>query len=154
MVNPIFAQQPPTIFDVMSSLARDYDAINLGQGFPDADGALDVRQQAAQALTHASNQYPPSPGLPALRHAVAEHYGRLQGLSLDGMSEVVVTSGATEAIAAAILALVSPGDEVVMFQPTYDIYLPLDGRGAGRRVQRSHPRGAVQQPAQSRRGRL
>jgi len=124
-VNPIFANQPPTIFDIMSTLARGHDAINLGQGFPDADGATDVREAAARALLEASNQYPPSPGLPQLRNAVAEHYGRLQGLSLDGMSEVVVTSGATEAIAASILALVAPGDEVIMFQPTYDIYAPL-----------------------------
>jgi len=124
-VNPIFANQPPTIFDIMSTLARGHDAINLGQGFPDADGAMDVREAAARALLEASNQYPPSPGLPQLRNAVAEHYGRLQGLSLDGMSEVVVTSGATEAIAASILALVAPGDEVIMFQPTYDIYTPL-----------------------------
>ena len=124
-MNPIFANQPPTIFDIMSTLARGHDAINLGQGFPDADGATDVREAAARALLEASNQYPPSPGLPQLRNAVAEHYGRLQGLSLDGMSEVVVTSGATEAIAASILALVAPGDEVIMFQPTYDIYAPL-----------------------------
>ena len=124
-MNPIFANQPPTIFDVMSTLAREHNAINLGQGFPDADGALDVREAAARALIEASNQYPPSPGLPQLRNAVAEHYGRLQGLSLDGMNEVVITSGATEAIAASILALVAPGDEVVMFQPTYDTYLPM-----------------------------
>jgi aspartate/methionine/tyrosine aminotransferase len=124
-VNPIFARQPPTIFDVMSGLARETGAINLGQGFPDADGAPDVRRKAAQALMEASNQYPPSLGLPELRLAVAEHYGRLQGLALNGLSEVVVTSGATEALAAAIAALVSPGDEVILFQPVYDAYLPL-----------------------------
>ena len=124
-MNPIFAKQPPTIFDVMSGLAREHGAVNLGQGFPDRDGAPDVRRKAADALMNASNQYPPSPGLMPLREAVAEHYGRLQGVKLDGPTEVVVTSGATEALAAAILALVSPGDEVLLFQPTYDVYLPL-----------------------------
>jgi aspartate/methionine/tyrosine aminotransferase len=124
-LNPVFAGQPPTIFDVMSGLARELGAINLGQGFPDRDGAPEVREFAARSLMQDSNQYPPSPGLPELRQAVADHYARVQGLDLDGRSEVVVTSGATEALAAAILALVCPGDEVVMFQPLYDAYLPL-----------------------------
>jgi N-succinyldiaminopimelate aminotransferase len=124
-VNPILAAQPPTIFEVMSALARETGAINLGQGFPDQDGAPDVRRKAAEALMGASNQYPPSPGLVDLRLAVADHYGRFQGLALDGLSEVVVTSGATEALMASILALLSPGDEVVMFQPLYDAYLPM-----------------------------
>jgi N-succinyldiaminopimelate aminotransferase len=130
-VNPIFARQPPTIFDVMSNLARETGAINLGQGFPDIDGAPDVRAKAAQALMERSNQYPPSPGLPELRQAVSEHYSRLQNVHLDGLSEVVVTSGATEALAAALLAVVSPGDEVLMFQPVYDAYLPLVRRAGG-----------------------
>jgi aspartate/methionine/tyrosine aminotransferase len=130
-VNPIFARQPPTIFDVMSGLARDLGAINLGQGFPDIDGAPDVRAKAAQALLERSNQYPPSSGLPELRLAVAEHYARLQGVHLDGLSEVVVTSGGTEALAAALLAVVSPGDEVLMFQPFYDAYMPLVLRAGG-----------------------
>ena len=123
--NPILDAQPPTIFDVMSTLARELGAINLGQGFPDQDGAEDVRAFAAESLMKDSNQYPPSPGLPELRVAVADHYRRFQGLDLDGMSEAVVTSGATEALAATILGLISPGDEVVMFQPLYDAYLPL-----------------------------
>ncbi len=130
-MNPIFARQPPTIFDVMSGLARDLGAINLGQGFPDIDGAPDVRAKAAQALLERSNQYPPSSGLPELRLAVAEHYARLQGVHLDGLSEVVVTSGGTEALAAALLAVVSPGDEVLMFQPFYDAYMPLVLRAGG-----------------------
>ncbi|HUO23764.1 MAG TPA: aminotransferase [Caulobacteraceae bacterium] len=130
-MNPIFARQPPTIFEIMSGLARELGAINLGQGFPDIDGAPDVRAKAAEALMDRSNQYPPSPGLPELRRAVAEHYGRIQGLELDGMSEVVVTSGATEALAAAIFAVVSPGDEVLMFQPVYDAYLPLVRQAGG-----------------------
>ncbi len=123
--NPVLTAQPRTIFDVMSSLARELDAINLGQGFPDQDGSPDVRAFAAESLLKDSNQYPPSLGLPQLRNAVADHYRRFQGLDLDGMSEVVVTSGATEALAAAIFGLISPGDEVVMFQPLYDAYLPL-----------------------------
>ena len=123
--NPVLAAQPQTIFDVMSSLARELDAINLGQGFPDRDGSEDVRAFAAESLMRDSNQYPPAPGLPELRTAVADHYRRFQSLDLDAMSEVVVTSGATEALAAAILGLITPGDEVVMFQPLYDAYLPL-----------------------------
>ena len=123
--NPVLAAQPQTIFDVMSTLARELDAINLGQGFPDRDGCEDVRAFAAKSLMHDSNQYPPSPGLPELRRAVADHYRRFQGLDLDAMSEVAVTSGATEALAAAIFGLITPGDEVVMFQPLYDAYLPL-----------------------------
>jgi len=123
--NPVLAAQPRTIFDVMSGLARELGAVNLGQGFPDEDGAPDVREFAAKSLMADSNQYPPAPGLIELREAVADHYRRFQALDLDGPSEVVVTSGATEALAAAILGLIAPGDEVVMFQPLYDAYLPL-----------------------------
>ena len=123
--NPILAAQPRTIFDVMSGLAREYQAVNLGQGFPDVDGSPDVRQFAADSLMRDSNQYPPSPGLLELREAVADHYRRFQGLDLDGPSEVVVTSGATEALMAATMALLQPGDEVVIFQPLYDAYLPM-----------------------------
>jgi aspartate/methionine/tyrosine aminotransferase len=123
--NPILAGQPRTIFEVMSGLAREYEAVNLGQGFPDVDGAPDVRQFAADSLMRDSNQYPPSPGLLELRQAVANHYRRFQGLDLDGPSEVVVTSGATEALMAATMALLQPGDEVIIFQPLYDAYLPM-----------------------------
>ncbi len=123
--NPVLTAQPRTIFDVMSNLAREMDAINLGQGFPDQDGSADVRAFAAESLMKDSNQYPPSLGLAELRLAVADHYRRFHGLDLDGMTEVVVTSGATEALAAAIFGLITPGDEVVMFQPLYDAYLPL-----------------------------
>jgi N-succinyldiaminopimelate aminotransferase len=124
-LNAILAAQPPTIFDVMSTLAREMGAINLGQGFPDQDGAADVRAFAAESLMRDSNQYPPSPGLPELRQAVAGHYRRFQNLDLDPMREVVVTSGATEALMAAAMALLSPGDEVIVFQPLYDAYLPM-----------------------------
>lgn len=130
-MNPLYASMPTTIFEVMSGLARETGSINLGQGFPDSNGPEDVVQAAADALTGQSNQYPPMAGLPELRKAVAEHYGRHQGLDLDWASEVTVTSGATEALAAAILALVSPGDEVVLIQPMYDAYLPLVLRAGG-----------------------
>lgn len=130
-MNPVYAALPTTIFDVMSGLARDLGAINLGQGFPEDDGPRDVREVAAKALLDGPNQYPPMRGLPALREAVAEHYGRLQGVALDWKTEVTITSGATEAIAAALLAVLSPGDEVVLFAPTYDAYAPLVRRAGG-----------------------
>src|SRR5690606_23640213 len=116
---------PTTIFEVMSALARETGAINLGQGFPDSPGPEDVRAEAARAVMAESNQYPPMPGLAVLREAVADHYGRHQGLSFDWAREVTITSGATEALMASILALLKPGDEVVMFQPVYDAYAPI-----------------------------
>jgi len=124
-VNPIFAGLPTTIFEVMSGLARDTGAINLGQGFPDDAGPEDVRRKAAEAAIDGPNQYPPMLGLPELRQAIADHYRRFQGIALDWQRETMVTSGGTEALAAAILALVAPGDEVVLIQPMYDAYLPL-----------------------------
>ncbi len=125
MPNPIFANLPTTVFEEMSGLARELGAINLGQGFPDDPGPEAVRRKAAEAVVDGYNQYPPMVGLPALREAVASHYARTQGLDLDWKSEVTVTSGATEAIAASLLALIQPGDEVVLFQPLYDSYLPI-----------------------------
>lgn len=130
-MNPVFSELPNTIFDVMSGLARELNAINLGQGFPDDPGPEDVRRKAADALLHGWNQYPPMMGLPDLRQAIAAHYARFQGIDLDATKETMVTSGATEALAAAILAVVSPGDEVVLFQPMYDAYLPLVLRAGG-----------------------
>lgn len=130
-MNPIYDQMPTTIFEVMSGLARQLGAVNLGQGFPEGPGPLDIRQVAAQAVLNGYNQYPPMAGLPPLRLAVADHYRRFQGLDLDGMGEVTITSGATEAIAAALLALITPGDEVVLIQPLYDAYLPLVLRAGG-----------------------
>jgi aspartate/methionine/tyrosine aminotransferase len=123
-LNPIITALPTTIFEVMSSLARDLGAVNLGQGFPDDPGPEDVRAKAADAVLNGYNQYPSMLGLPELRQAVAEHYGRFQGLSLDWQSEVTITSGATEALMAATMGLLQPGDEVVLFQPIYDAYLP------------------------------
>jgi N-succinyldiaminopimelate aminotransferase len=125
MPNPIFAELPTTIFEAMSLLARENGAINLGQGFPDDPGPEAVRRKAAEAVLDGYNQYPPMAGLPELRQAVARHYQRHQGLELDWASEVTVTSGATEALAASLLALIRPGDEVVLFQPLYDSYLPI-----------------------------
>ncbi len=124
-MNPLFASLPTTIFEVMSGLARETGAINLGQGFPEDAGPEDVRRKAAEALIDGYNQYPPMLGLPELRQAIAAHYQRFQGLDLDWQREVMVTSGGTEALAGAILGLIEPGDEVVLFQPMYDAYLPL-----------------------------
>jgi N-succinyldiaminopimelate aminotransferase len=129
-MNPLYQDMPVSIFAHMSALAVEHGAVNLGQGFPDFGWPEDVLAKAAEAVTHGSNQYAPMLGLPALREAVAAHYGRHQGLAVDP-AEVTVTSGATEALAAAILALVSPGDEVLLFQPLYDAYLPLVLRAGG-----------------------
>jgi aspartate/methionine/tyrosine aminotransferase len=125
MANPIFSDLPTTIFEEMSGLARELSAVNLGQGFPDDPGPEAIRAKAADAVLNGDNQYPPMAGLPELRQAVAAHYNRTQGLDLDWASEVTVTSGATEALAAAFLALIRPGDEVIVFQPLYDSYLPI-----------------------------
>jgi N-succinyldiaminopimelate aminotransferase len=124
-MNPIFAGLPTTVFEVMSRLARDNNAVNLGQGFPDDPGPEDVRAKAAEAVMTGWNQYPPMMGLPELRGAIAAHYARWQGLALDPDAEIMVTSGATEALAGALLAAIEPGDEVVLFEPMYDAYLPL-----------------------------
>ncbi len=139
-MNPLYVSLPDTIFDVMSSLAREVSAINLGQGFPEWDGPEDIRRRAAEAVIAGPNQYPPMRGLPVLREAVAEHYGRLQGVALDWKTEVTITSGATEALAAALLCVLSPGDEVVLFEPMYDSYLPMLRRaGARARLVRLKP---------------
>ena len=130
-VNRVFSGLPTTVFETMSRLAREHSAVNLGQGFPDDPGPLDVRQTAADAVISGWNQYPPMMGLPELRQAIAVHYKRFQGLDLDPEREVMVTSGATEAIAGALMALIEPGDEVVLFQPMYDAYLPLVKRAGG-----------------------
>jgi aspartate/methionine/tyrosine aminotransferase len=125
MPNPIFSSLPTTIFEEMSGLARETGAVNLGQGFPDDPGPEAIRAKAADAVLNGYNQYPPMAGLPELRQAVAAHYRRTQGLDFDWAREVTVTSGATEALAAAFLGLIEPGDEVVLFQPLYDSYLPI-----------------------------
>jgi N-succinyldiaminopimelate aminotransferase len=131
MPNPIFSSLPMTVFEEMSGLARTLGAINLGQGFPDDPGPEEVRARAADAILNGYNQYPPMAGLPELRAAVAGHYARTQGLDLDPTSEITITSGATEALAAAFFGLIEPGDEVIVFQPLYDAYLPLIRRAGG-----------------------
>jgi N-succinyldiaminopimelate aminotransferase len=131
MANPIYEALPTTIFTVMSGLAQELGAINLGQGFPDEPGPEAIRRRAAEESISGNNQYPPMMGTPALREAVARHYGRHQGLELDWQREVTITSGATEALAACFLSLISPGDEVVVFQPVYDSYLPMIRRAGG-----------------------
>jgi N-succinyldiaminopimelate aminotransferase len=124
-MNRLFANLPTTVFEVMSSLARETGAINLGQGFPDDPGPEDVRRAAADAVLNGYNQYPSMMGIPELRSAIAAHYKHWQGVDLDANTEVMVTSGATEALAGAILGIIEPGDEVVLFEPMYDAYLPL-----------------------------
>ncbi len=130
-MNPIFSALETSVFEVMSQLARETGAVNLGQGFPDDPGPEDVRRKAAEAVVEGWNQYPPMMGLPELRQAVATHYKHWQGLDLDPNSEIMVTSGATEAIAGALMALVAPGDDVVLFEPMYDAYVPLVRRAGG-----------------------
>jgi N-succinyldiaminopimelate aminotransferase len=136
-MNRILSSLPTTIFELMSGLARELGAVNLGQGFPETDGPLTVRAAAAQAIMDGPNQYPPMRGLPELREAVAAHYAHWQGVRLDPAREIVVTSGATEALAAALLGVLNPGDEVVLFEPVYDSYIPMLRRaGAEPRIVR------------------
>ncbi|MCL7492857.1 pyridoxal phosphate-dependent aminotransferase [Streptomyces sp. MCA2] len=124
-----------TIFAEMSALATATGAINLGQGFPDTDGPESVREAAVRALRDGrGNQYPPGPGIPELRQAIADHQRRFYDLSLDPDTEVLVTAGATEAIAAAMLALLEPGDEVVAFEPFYDSYAACIAMAGAKRV--------------------
>ena len=130
-MNKVFADLPVTVFEAMSQAARDNNAINLGQGFPDDPGPEDIRRAAADAVMDGYNQYPSMMGLPELRQAIAAHYGRWHGLALDPMTEVMVTSGGTEALTSAILAVVEPGDEVVVFQPVYNSYLPIIRQAGG-----------------------
>jgi N-succinyldiaminopimelate aminotransferase len=129
-MNPLFANLPTTIFEHMSGLARAHDAVNLGQGFPDFGWPADLLDRAAAAVREGWNQYPPMRGLPELRQAVADHYRRNQHIEVDA-EHVVVTSGATEALASSLLTLIEPGDEVVLFQPLYDAYLPIVRRAGG-----------------------
>src|SRR5580693_9068970 len=129
-----------TIFATMSELARATGAVNLGQGFPDTDGPDALKEVAVDAIRRGDNQYPPSAGIPELRRAVAAHQRDWYGLELDPESEVLVTVGATEAIAATLLALCEPGDEVVMFEPSYDSYAACASMaGAVPSLVRLHP---------------
>jgi N-succinyldiaminopimelate aminotransferase len=124
-----------TIFAEMSALALRTGSINLGQGFPDTDGPESVREAAVRALRDGrGNQYPPGPGIPELRQAIANHQRRFYDLSLDPDTDVLVTAGATEAIAAAMLALLEPGDEVIAFEPFYDSYAACIAMAGAKRV--------------------
>jgi N-succinyldiaminopimelate aminotransferase len=143
-VHPVLAERlrpfTTTIFATMSELATATNSVNLGQGFPDTDGPSELAEIAAQAILHGDNQYPPSAGIPELRRAVAAHQRAWYDLDLDPDSEVLVTVGATEAIAATFLALCEPGDEVVMFEPSYDSYAACASMaGAVPRLVRLHP---------------
>jgi N-succinyldiaminopimelate aminotransferase len=120
-----------TIFTVMTALAEETGAINLGQGFPDEDGPSVIVEAAVDAMRSGHNQYAPLPGVPALREAIAAHQRRRYGLELDPDAEVQVTFGATEALAAATLAFVGPGDEVLVLDPAYDSYAPVVARAGG-----------------------
>ncbi len=138
--NPVYTGLPTSVFEVMSRLAIEQNAINLGQGFPDADGPDDVKRVAAEELTSGLNQYPPMMGIAPLRQAVATANHRFYGLDVDWQGEVLVTSGATEALSDCMAALIEPGDEVVLFEPLYDCYLPLVRRaGATPRLVRLTP---------------
>src|SRR5512147_2682800 len=113
-----------SVFAEMTALARRHSAVNLGQGFPDFDGPEFVKRAAAEAIAAGHNQYSPMPGLPALQQAVADHQRRFYGLGYDPANEITIHAGATEALCTAIAALLDPGDEVVVFEPFYDAYLP------------------------------
>jgi N-succinyldiaminopimelate aminotransferase len=135
LLNRRLAGMGTTIFAEMSALATETGAVNLGQGFPDTDGPREIAQLAADAiLTGRGNQYPPGPGVSELRHSIAWHQKRWYGLDYDPASEILVTAGATEAVAAALLALVEPGDEVIALEPYYDSYAANIAMAGGVRV--------------------
>jgi aspartate/methionine/tyrosine aminotransferase len=123
--NATLSSYGTTIFESMSALAREHAAVNLGQGFPDDRGRLDLRQAAADYVIDGHNQYPPMMGMPALRQAVAAHNRRFYGLEVDWQTEVLITSGATEALIDCFLGLLEAGDEVVLLEPAYDTYAPV-----------------------------
>lgn len=123
-MNPLYEQMETSVFERMSQAAAKHGAINLGQGFPDFGWPEEILDAAARALKQGSNQYAPSRGLPALREAITAHYNRHHGSDLSP-EQVCVTSGATEALASALLATLKPGDEAIVFTPAYDIYAPL-----------------------------
>jgi N-succinyldiaminopimelate aminotransferase len=123
--NSVLSSYGMTVFEVMSRLAIEHKAVNLGQGFPDEDGPEDIRRVAADALMAGPNQYPPMMGVIELRQAVAEHNKRFYDLDVDWQTETMVTSGATEALTDCFMGLIEPGDEVVLIEPLYDCYLPI-----------------------------
>ncbi|WP_022926097.1 pyridoxal phosphate-dependent aminotransferase [Serinicoccus marinus] len=144
MSDPLVQRLRPfgtSVFAEMTQRALEFDAVNLGQGFPDTDGPSQMREIAAQGLRDGLNQYAPARGLPDLRQAVAEHQDHWYGIPLDPATQVLVTVGATEAIAASLIALVEPGEEVLLVEPSYDSYgaaVAMAG-GVRRTVQLSFP---------------
>ncbi|GAA1357966.1 hypothetical protein GCM10009612_27100 [Streptomyces beijiangensis] len=135
LLNRRLAEFGTTIFAEMSALALSTGSINLGQGFPDTDGPEEIREAAVRALRDGrGNQYPPGPGVPELRTAIADHQQSRYALTFDPDTEVLVTAGATEAIAASLLALVEPGDEVIALEPYYDSYAACIAMAGGTRV--------------------
>ncbi|MBL93945.1 MAG: aminotransferase [Magnetovibrio sp.] len=130
-MNSTLSKYGVTVFEAMSRLALENNAINLGQGFPDENGPEELRQIAANAVIRGPNQYPPMLGIPELRQAVAAHNKRFYELDLNWETEIMVTSGATEAIASSLFGLLEPGDEVILIEPLYDCYLPLVERAGG-----------------------
>jgi len=135
LLNRSLAEFGTTIFAEMSQLAVETGAINLGQGFPDTDGPAAILEAARRAIAEGrGNQYPPGPGIPQLRQAIAAHRARNYGLEYDPDREVLVTAGATEAIAAALLGLLEPGDEVIALEPYYDSYAACIAMAGARRV--------------------
>lgn len=129
--NSLLSSFGTTVFEVMSRLAIEHGSINLGQGFPDDSGPDAVLQQASNFLFDRPNQYPPMLGVPELRQAVATHNKRFYDLDVDWQTEVIVTTGATEGLAACFFGLIEPGDEVVLIEPTYDCYQPIIKRAGG-----------------------
>lgn len=125
MVNPVFASLGTSIFETMSRLATETGAINLGQGFPEGLEPQELIEAAITALRDGSHQYPPMLGLPVLRQAVADNARRFFNIDADWEKEILITSGATEALADSFLALINPGDEVIVFEPVYDAYSTL-----------------------------
>ena len=133
-MNAVIERTPPlqtklpavgtNIFTVMSSLALEKNAVNLGQGFPDFECDAQLGSAVTQAMTQGLNQYPPMPGVPVLREAIANKLLKLYGRSYNPNTEITVTAGATQAIITAILAVVHPGDEVIVLEPCYDSYVP------------------------------
>lgn len=138
--NGVLSSFGTTIFEVMSRLAIENKAVNLGQGFPDGNGPDDVRAVAHKALDDPANQYPPMMGVPELRQAIAAHDRRFYGIDVDWQSETMVASGATEVLASTLFGLLEPGDEIVMFEPLYDSYVPIAQRaGADVKLVRLRP---------------
>ncbi len=138
--NSTLAEYGTTIFEIMSRLARQHGAINLGQGFPEGLEPDALLTEAARLMNDGPQQYAPMLGLPELRHAVARHAQRFYGLEVEAETEVMVTSGATEALAACLFGLIEPGDEVVLLEPCYDSYMPILRRaGAVPRLVRLEP---------------